>query len=179
MVKDGVDCVPAVVVGEIVVAGEVGLRTHVEVIVFRSIEYGIERCGFDYAYRTWGKAAVLIGVVRRIAECHVVCHAAGGKITGREFYRRVGLKEHILAETVEIEACNDGPLVALVALFLDNRGESVHLFGRQTEFRGFFAALVILEFFAVGRHFFNNDIGRRSPVEFVSVGQQSGAVIRR
>ena len=120
MIARRVDAVTGIVGGKLMITREVGLGAHIEVIVLRRREYGIESGGFDDAYRPGGESFVAVCVIRRFGFQKRACDASCREVAGGEFQSGVALEFHAFFEAVYIQACHFGLLVAFVGFFFDD-----------------------------------------------------------
>ena len=161
------------------IATEVGAGTHVQIVVLRGIENGIDGRFLGQTDRAWGQSVDAIGVVRRVDLRHGHGNALDREVADGKLHRGVGLQAHSLLITVQVQARHLTALVGLAGLFLDNRGHGSHLIGSEAQALGFGFALIGPEVVVIVKHAVEHLLGCDVPVELVGVGhQQAGDGLR-
>ena len=117
-----------IIFGKIVIARKIRLGTHIQVLMRRRFEHGVQLTTLYHADRTGGQASVDIGIVRRFNLEMLTGYTAKAKVAEGKYNRRVGLQWHIFGQGVELQAGNLAPLIALVALAGNYRREGMNLY---------------------------------------------------
>ena len=176
LVASGVGEMGGIVGCKVMVAGEIALGAHVQVIVHGGVEHGVDGALGGDAYGAGRKAGDAIGVVGRGGVEHVAGYAPEAPLTAGEFDRGIGLELHASLKAVDVQATDFAKFIGLGRFFLDYGRYDRHLLGGEAEGVGLGHAVLIPPFVAVIEEALHNLGGRGGPVEFVGVGEECSHV---
>ena len=107
-----------IIFSEIVIARKIRFGTHIQVLMRRRFEHGVQLTALYHADRTGGQASVDISIVRRFNLEMLTGYTAKAKVAEGKYNCRVGLQWHIFGQAVEIQAAilpHSSPLLLSLA----------------------------------------------------------------
>ena len=151
---------------------EVGLGTHIHIIVVRIVEHGVDSCHGGDANRARWKSFVAVGVVRTVGGKHFLIDTLGFEIARGKFHGRVGLEAHAIVEAVNVHTRHLRHFALIIGLLIDNARQGNHLVLRKSHVLGLLHAVLIPKALALFVHPLKKIAHADVPIQIIRVGNK-------